>query len=540
MNDTHADNSADSSYKRQRASGSLDKPFDAIVIGSGAGGLTSAALLALEGQRVLVLEQHATAGGCTQVFKREGFEWDAGLHYMGEVHRAGSGLARLFDRVTGGRLQWAPMPDVYNKVVIGERSYDFVSGAQRFADRMKAYFPAEAGAIDRYLALIAGANRAAKAYFADRALPELSPGDSHSANAAEFLSYSRQTVTQVLRGLTSDPELIAVLCGHYGDYSLLPDDASFAVHAMLIKHYIDGASFPVGGSGRIPETMSQTVRAAGGQVLVSAEVVGVLVREGRACGVVMADGTTLEAPVVVSAIGIGQTLGLLNDADAEGIAALRAKAVGLRLSQCYVMLNLGLSASNAELAMDPANMWVHPGNDLTGNYRRYEAAPHTQPFPLHFISQPSAKDPSWPERYPGRSTIDICSLTDWKVFEPHAQTRWMRRGDTYEAMKQKMTEEMLAQVYRFYPQARGKVTHMELATPLSFNHFLGRSQGDFMSYAQTPERFEQRWMRAHSPVKNLYFSAQDVAGAGVSGAMVGGMVAASAVVGRDLFKTLRA
>lgn len=530
----------DNSYKRQRASGALDTPFDAIVIGSGAGGLTSAALLALEGQRVLVLEQHASAGGCTQVFKREGFEWDAGLHYMGEVHRPGSGLAKLFERVTGGRLQWAPMPDVYNKVVIGERSYDFVSGSARFADQMKSYFPAEVAAIDQYLTLIAGANKAAKAYFADRALPEAAASESRDANASDFLAYSRQTVTQVLRGLTHNPELIAVLCGHYGDYSLLPDDASFAVHAMLIKHYIDGASFPVGGSGRIPDTITETIRSAGGQVLVSAAVSGVLVRDGRAYGVVMADGTALEAPVVVSAIGIGQTLGLLADADAEGVASLRAKASSLRLSQCYVMLNIGLSASNAELAMDPANLWVHPGSDLMGNYRRYAAKPHQESFPLHFISQPSAKDPTWPDRYPGRSTIDICSLTDWQVFAPYAATGWMRRGADYEAMKQRMTAEMMAQIYRFYPQTRGKVAHVELATPLSFNHFLGRSQGDFMSYAQTPERFEQRWMRAHSPVKGLYFSAQDVAGAGVSGAMVGGLVAASAVLGRDLFKTLRA
>src|SRR2546422_886859 len=101
----------DSSYKRARAAGAFDTPFDAIVIGSGAGGMTTAALLACEGKRVLVLERHTTAGGCTQVFRRNGYEWDVGLHYMGEVHRESSGLRRLFDRVTGGRLQWAPMPD---------------------------------------------------------------------------------------------------------------------------------------------------------------------------------------------------------------------------------------------------------------------------------------------------------------------------------------------------------------------------------------------------------------------------------------------
>ena len=83
------------------------------------------------------------------------------------------------------------------------------------------------------------------------------------------------------------------------------------------------------------------------------------------------------------------------------------------------------------------------------------------------------------------------------------------------------------------------MAHAELATPLSFNHFLNRTQGNFMGFEQTPKRFAQRWMRAHGPVEGLYFSGQDVAAAGVSGAMVGGLVAASAVLGRDLFRELR-
>jgi all-trans-retinol 13,14-reductase len=533
------DDNLDSSYKRARAAGALDRPFDAIVIGSGAGGMTAAALLACEGRRVLVLERHATAGGCTQVFKRNGYEWDAGLHYMGEVHREQSGLRRLFDRVTGGRLQWAPMPEVYNRIYIGEREYEYVAGTERFKERMKSYFPREAEAIDRYVELISGANRAAKAFFAERALPDAAASAGAGASSGEeFMHYASQTAMQVLTRLTDDAELIAVLCGHYGDYSLLPDEASFAVHAMLIKHYIEGASYPVGGAGRIPETMTRTIEAAGGRVLVAAEVAQVLVRGGRSHGVVMADGTELEAPVVISGAGIAQTLRLL-PAGTPGTEAVNARASALRPSLCYVMLNIGLRASNSELKMDPANLWAHPGNDLRANWERYAADPVHQSMPLHFLTQPSAKDPSWLDRYPGRSTIDICSLTDWKLFEPYATTQWMRRGEDYEALKERITEEMLDVVYRFHPQVRGKVDHVELATPLSFNHFLGRSYGDFMSFAQTPERFEQRWMRAHSPVRGLYFSGQDITGAGVSGAMVGGLVAASAVVGRDLFQTLR-
>jgi all-trans-retinol 13,14-reductase len=529
----------DDSYRRQRARGALDGRFDAIVVGSGAGGLTSAAMLAAEGWRVLVLERHAVAGGCTQVFRRNGFEWDAGLHYMGEVHRESSGLARLFARVTGGRLRWAPMPEIYNRIVIGDESFDYVAGAERFKDCMKGRFPNEGRAIDRYVELVEAANRAAKGVFMSRMLPQADAEAAGAADTAAFRAFAGRTVLDVLRELTSDETLVAVLCGHYGDYSALPDEASFLVHAMVIKHYIDGASYPVGGASQLAETMAATVRAAGGQVLVAADVVRVVVRDGRAVGVEMADGAVLESPVVISGIGIAQTLALLDDGDAEGVADLRARAAALPPSRCYVMLNIGLDRDNETLAMHPANVWAHPTPDLVGNFRRYAAEPSRTELPLHFISQPSAKDPSWPERYPGRATIDICSLTDWSVFAPFADTGWMRRGAEYEDLKARLTEQMLAQVLRFYPQVRGCVAHAELATPLSFNHFLNRRHGDFMSYAQTPTRFAQGWMRAHSPVRGLFFGAQDVAGAGVSGAMVGGTIAASAAIGRDLFRTLR-
>jgi len=543
MNDL-APNDPDLSYKRALARGVLSQPFDAIVIGSGAGGLTSAALLSLEGKRVLVLERHAVPGGCLQVFKRNGYEWDVGLHYMGEVNRPSSGMARLFDKVTRGRLNWAPMPDVYNRIVIEDRGYDYHAGAEAFTARMKEYFPAEADAIDRYIALIQAANRAAKDYFAERALPPSVADARHAEVAPPFRALADQTVLEVLRGLTDNAELIAVLCGHFGDYSLLPDQASFAVHAMVIKHYLDGASYPVGGAARIAETMADTVRAAGGLVLVSAEVRQVLMHDRRAVGVVMADGQELEAPVVISAIGIGQTLRLLPTQRAGAVPdaalALCNAVRDMPPSQCYVALNIGIEASNAELGMHAANVWSHPSNDLVGNWRRYAADPRHNPLPLHFISQPSAKDPSWPARYPGRSTIDICSLTDWSLFEPYASGAWMRRGAEYEALKARISEEMLAEIYRHYPQVKGRVAHHELATPLTFNHFLNRERGDFMSFAQTPQRFAQRWMRAHSPVDGLFFSGQDVTGAGVSGAMVGALVACSAVLGRDLFKSLRA
>jgi phytoene dehydrogenase-like protein len=66
---------------------------------------------------------------------------------------------------------------------------------------------------------------------------------------------------------------------------------------------------------------------------------------------------------------------------------------------------------------------------------------------------------------------------------------------------------------------------------------LGRQYGDFMSLAHSPRRFALQRLSSHTHVPNLYLSGQDVA-AGVSGAVVGGAVAASAVLGRDVFANL--
>ena len=93
-------------YKRNPT---LANDYHSIFIGSGMGSLSAAAILAKEGHKVLILEQHYTAGGFTHVFKRKGFEWDVGIHYIGDMQRPKSMMKKLFDYVTNGELLWADM-----------------------------------------------------------------------------------------------------------------------------------------------------------------------------------------------------------------------------------------------------------------------------------------------------------------------------------------------------------------------------------------------------------------------------------------------
>ena len=143
--------------KRYRAN-RVDNDYDAIVIGSGVGGLTTAALLSQLGKKVIVLEQHYTAGGFTHAYERNGYEWDVGVHYIGGMGGPTAGRG-LFDFITAGKLKWASMGPVYDRIILGDEQFDFVAGKENFKANLVQQFPDQGEAIDRYMDLVMTTSR---------------------------------------------------------------------------------------------------------------------------------------------------------------------------------------------------------------------------------------------------------------------------------------------------------------------------------------------------------------------------------------------
>jgi len=109
-----------------------NEKYDVVIIGSGISGLCSAALLSMEGMKVLVLEKHFKIGGYTHTFKRSGFEWDVGIHYIGGVHNKNTFTRRLFDKISDSNLEWSKMSDNYDRMIFPDRSYDFIAPKEKF------------------------------------------------------------------------------------------------------------------------------------------------------------------------------------------------------------------------------------------------------------------------------------------------------------------------------------------------------------------------------------------------------------------------
>jgi all-trans-retinol 13,14-reductase len=514
------------SYKQH----ALEESWDAIVIGSGIGGLAAAALLSKHGgRRVLVLERHYTAGGYTHAFRRPGYQWDVGVHYVGEAHNPASQLRALFDHLSDGQLEWQPMPDVYDRVIMGGNTFEFPSGRERLREQLKRYFPKEASATDRYIDAAISTQKAVDLYFAEKAIPRPLARLAGSLMRARFLRGACRTTLDVLRGFTSNQDWIGLVTAQWGNYGLPPAQSSFGIHAVVAAHYFDGASYPMGGAGRIAQTIAPVIEQGGGQVVVSAEVAEIIIKSGKAVGVRMADGREFRSSIVISDAGARNTFERLVRVEQP----LRSELRRIPPSMAHLSLYVGVKQSAAELGLNGTNLWVHPTPDHDADFARF-VKDSSAPFGLLFISFPSAKDPDFERKYPGRATLEVVTLAPYDWFARWEGSRWKHRGEDYETFKKELATRLQSELERLVPAVAGKVDHTELSTPLTTRHFMNYERGEAYGLAATPERFRSRSLTPHTSVPGLYLTGQDVAMLGVGGALFGGVTTASAVLGKNL------
>jgi all-trans-retinol 13,14-reductase len=199
-------------------------------------------------------------------------------------------------------------------------------------------------------------------------------------------------------------------------------------------------------------------------------------------------------------------------------------------------LYIGLKGSPEELGLPKTNYWIYPEDaDHDACVERY-LHDIDQPFPLVYISFPAAKDPDWSNRYPGRSTIDIITLLPFDEFTKWEGSRWKKRGEEYEALKEKIAQRLLEVLYRQLPQVKGKVDYYELSTPLTTQHFINYERGEIYGLDHSPSRFRQSFLRPRTPIKNFYLTGQDMVTAGIGGALFSGVLTVAAMTGKNVMK----
>ena len=514
--------------RRYRA-GRLNGAYDAVVIGSGIGGLTTAALLSDQGWKVCVLEQHYTAGGYTHSFDRNGYEWDVGVHYIGDVGtRTRSRM--MFDFLSGGKLKWARMADEYDRFYIGDKVFSAVAGKQQFRDNLLRSFPKEEKALDQYLLLLSQVGKAMSVHSMSRLLKPWQRFFAWPYLKLTTPSLLFRNTYEVLSELTKDQDLIAVLCGQWGDMGLPPKRSAFMVHAMIARHYMYGGFYPVGGSWRIAETIIPQIQKSGGEVFTYARVNRILLQGKRVTGVEMSDGHIINCACVISSAGVQNTFFSLLPAASVSQAGYEPLLKRVKPSMAHLGVYIGLKETAEQLKLPKTNFWIYPGHDYDTAVDSFFDDPEA-PFPVVYISFPSAKDPDYVRRRPGTATIEIVAPAPFEWFKKWQGTNWGKRGDDYEAFKAQLGERLMRHLYEKLPHLEGKVDYYEVSTPLSTDHFCAYQHGELYGLDHDPVRLQQTWLGPRTRFHGLWLTGQDVLTCGVTGAMMAGLLTTSAIIG---------
>jgi all-trans-retinol 13,14-reductase len=521
----------------------LPPDVDTIVIGSGMGGLTCAAVLSRMGRRVLVLEQHYVAGGGSHMFQlKGGLMFDSGLHYL--VAYSG----HLLWMATGGSempVRFEPMgePDgTFDRIVLGDEPPFAIKNGERHLPDLYAQFPEHHDEIEEYLRVSKSVLEKFPLFVMSKALPGWLQKLWHRFILGKtWQRYAGRTIKEVLAEITDEPRLAALLAGQWMDTGSPPDRVSFMMGMCVSRGLaIEGGAYPVGGSTSLAKSLVPVIEKAGGRVLVRANVKEILVdpRSSRVTGVEMEDGTTIKCGQVVSSAGYHNTFGKLVSEDvANRLGIPRRLSVGS--SSGFLMVNIGLRGTPEELGLTCANLWYHPtrsDGDMFSAVNDFMADPsNPEHEPMIGITFPSIKDQAEAEKHPGKTTCQILCTVDYRWFEKYAGPKSRKRGAEYKALKAEWGDRLVRLLLRFYPQLEGRIDLVDVSTPLSIEHYLGTNEGGSVGLDHTPARFTDwevmRHLDSRTTIPGLWLTGQDTVTCGQPISQGAGLITAMRMLG---------
>lgn len=473
--------------------------YDAVIIGAGIGGLICANLLAREGLRVLLTEQHYMVGGYCSTFRRKGYTFDAATHFYPLLGNPGTITGKLLQDlgITNGWIKMDPVdhfhfPDGSNFAV----SADFAT----YLSRLKSEFPEEAQALDTFFALVREVYMfGLLSYFRWRDHDRLRP-------------YAHMTVREALDRHFRNPKLkllLAADCGHWGSP---PSRTSFVFDSMLRLSYFLGNYYPRGGSQAFADELALRFEQMGGDILMSATVKRIVTTSGTARGVDVEAGPPnarrtfrINAGVVVSNADLLFTVERLlepGQVNPERLVALRK----LRPSHPCFLTHIGLKDMPTETLREAAGYhWDSWNSDQVA----------TRAFKI-FV--PTLYEPAMAP--PGCHIVIVQKLTD---IDYDAIEDWP-------AHKAAVENYIMENLERVIPGFTRKVVVKLSASARTSQQFTLNHRGAMLGWEMSPDQLGERRPALNGLVKNLYFTGHwTQPGGGITPVIVSAMQVANRI-----------
>ncbi|HBB35640.1 MAG TPA: all-trans-retinol 13,14-reductase [Cyanobacteria bacterium UBA8803] len=490
--------------------------LDNIVIGSGIGGLTAAALLSRYGKRVLVCESHAIAGGAAHSFHRRGFEFDSGPSFycgLGNQRPSLNPLRQVLD-ILGESLPTIPY-DPLGHYHFPEGTFPVYSNLERYREAVAEITPQGAKELaqfeKRLLELYAGLqNIPILALRSDWQVIPILIGRYLPAllKLLPQLGTIQSSVGEVMDKTVRDPwvrRLIDLECfllsGLKARGTIAPE-----VAFMLGERSRAGVEYPVGGSGAIVNALVQGLECWGGKLRLNAHVEQILVAGGQAVGVRLRQGEVIEAPIIISNATIWDTYTKLLRAE-DLPASYRQQSLATPAVDSFMHLHLGIRAEGLE--------------ELTGHHVVVHDAHQdiTAPGNTCMISIPSVWDAHLAPL--GHHVVHAYTL------EPY---HGWQRDEGYQEKKKLRSQSLFQALERVIPDIRERIVLELIGTPLTHSHYLRRYQG---TYGPAIAAGKGTFPNCQTPIRGLYrVGDSTMPGIGVPAVAASGILCANTLSGR--------
>lgn len=539
--------------RSQRPPADTPEHFDAIVVGSGIGGMTSAAYLAAGGKRTLVLEAYDIIGGSTHVFRRAGkWEFDVGVHYVGDCGPNGQIPTILRGVGLDKKIEFSNLDrDGFDTIVFPDLTLKIPVGWDNYRRNLIEAFPSEEKAITKVVRILEriGTN-------IDRSSTPASIAGNVTfvAKSGTASLWALRPLTQLLDSYKLSPRLKAAMSVQYGTYASPPHRTPVAVHAVMLHNFMrDGAWFPKGGGQVFSTRLAEVVVAHGGQIRTRSAVHRILVDGGAVAGVELEDGTRFRAPIVVSNADIKKTYN-----DLVGREHLKRRTAWrldrMRMSQpffnCYLAVDIDLSKSipntnfySVPTTEDVTTLFRDLSENRNGRSNDELLAELDTRMPA-YVSVTTVKDPENRTAAPeGCSVLEVMTLVSpdpefWGLDGWHED---YGQNPEYLRIKDALTDIMVKRVDEVIPGIKDHIVWREAATPMTQHRYTGSTDGTPYGLELSITQFGPFRPGVRTEIGGLFLCGASMAwGPAVEGAMLSGMHAAGAALGRNVDKEIRA
>lgn len=496
--------------------------FDAVILGSGLGGLQCAYILAKNGMKVCVVEKNAALGGCLQSFRRGNDEFDTGFHYVGALGK-GQILERIFRFFGLMDLSWHQLdPEGFDQVIFKDRNYLLRNGYESFAQGLAASFPLQEKQIRSYSSFLKGVG--------DRiSEPLLKESDGFSGVNELFA----RNAFDFLNGCFPDGHVKDIVSGTSMKMDLRRDSLPLYTFAQINSSYIQSAWRLRGRGSLIADTLANGIKRMGGCIMNSTSAVELKEKDGRIVAVevegttpgLLPDGRkgTLEADIFVSGLSPQLTLRLLRESSVvRPVFRRRINSI----PQTFGAFTLNLKLKEGRIPYLNRNVYYY-SPDLASVW---DIAEETQNGRIKGILI-TQEVPSGEEK--SASQMDILTPMSFNDVARWQDTLPMRRGDGYKEFKARKAEECLTMAETVFPGLKNSIEKIYTSTPLTYMNYTGAIEGSAYGIRKDCNNLLKTLLAAKTPLPNLYFTGQNLNLHGILGVSMTSLMTCSQILGKD-------